>query len=74
MGFLELFFSHVAEVSVQEGGDERVNDSYQQMEGLWPPVSVTSNVSHSHNKQMGLEEVGKFSELEKVTILNRVVD
>ena len=42
--------------------------------GFGPPVSITSNVSHSHNKQMGLEEVGKFSELEKVTILNRVVD
>ena len=34
----------------------------------------TSNVSHSHNKQMGLEKVGNFLELEKVTILNIVVD
>ena len=42
--------------------------------GFGPPIFVTSNVSHSHNKQMGLEEVEKFSELEKVTILNRVVD
>ena len=36
MGLLGLFLSHEAEVSVQEGGDERVNDSYRQMEGLWP--------------------------------------
>ena len=36
VGLLGFFLSHEAEVSVQEGGDERVNDSYRQIEGLWP--------------------------------------
>lgn len=50
--------------------DERGNDSpIGKWRGFGPPC--TSNVSHSNNKQMGWKKVGKFSEMEKVTILNK---
>ena len=52
--------------------DERGNDSNRQMEGLWPSGLRAHPMYLIHI--ISLKKVGKFLELEKVTILNRVVD